>query len=196
MGKVKSALEKAMERISEIEELTPEEKEELRDREKLKTLLAAFYKGELDKDQLWQKSKEIKQSLLKEAQHTMADAIRMGSTPEEFQQRRDGILAIEALKDRQNTSAIETLLHSLKKLQKEYSETKERAIEEIKRTIEGNPQMMVRPVRMPDGRTVLQQTASVDEAVQSKLSEFLSEHEKRYEGAFSGGIEKLKGELR
>lgn len=154
MGKVKSAFEKAMEKAAAIGELTPEERERLKGEEKLRSLMAEFYKGQLDRDGLWQKLKGSKPSLLKEAQLTFIDSLGIGSSPDEFQKRKDAILAIETLKERQNTSAIEHILDSLKILQNEYREGKEKAAQELRTVIESNPQSRVQHVRTPDGRIV------------------------------------------
>ena len=195
MGKVKSAFEKAMEKAAAIGELTPEERERLKGEEKLRSLMAEFYKGQLDRDGLWQKLKGSKPSLLKEAQLTFIDSLGIGSSPDEFQKRKDAILAIETLKERQNTSAIEHILDSLKILQNEYREGKEKAAQELRTVIESNPQSRVQHVRTPDGR-IVQAALSVDEAVQVRLAEFLSEHEERYGMKFDGLIEKLKKEIK
>jgi len=195
MGKVKSAFEKAMEKVAGIGELTPEEKERIKDQEKLGSILAEFYKGQLDRDGLWQKLKGSRPPLLKEVQQHLIDSLGIGSAPEEFQQRKDGILAIETLKEKQNVSSIEHTLNSLRALQKEYQDGKEKAAEELRAAIESNPQLRLRPVRTPDGRTVLQAAVSVDEAIQARLAEFLSEHEERYNLKFARLIEKLKKEV-
>ena len=195
MGKVKSAFEKAMEKIAGMGDLTPEEKEKVKDQEKAKSILAEFYKGQLDRNGLWQKLRGSKPSLLKEVQQHLMNSFGLGSTPEEFQHRKDGILAIETLKEKQNVSAIEHTLNSIKVLQKEFREGKERAAEELREAIENNPQLRLRPVRTQDGRTVLQAALSVDEAVQAKLAEVLSEHEGRYSREFIRLIEQLKREV-
>ncbi len=195
MGKVKSAFEKAMEKAAAIGELTPEEKERIRNQEKIKSILTEFYKGQIDRDGLWQKLKGSKPSLLKEAQQYLVDSLGLGSTPEEFQQRKEGILAIETLKVKQNVPAIEQTLNSVKVLQKEYQDGKDKAEEELREAIEQNPQLRLRPVRTPDGRTVLQAAYSVDEAVQARLSEFMSQHEEKYNQKFIRLLEKLNKEV-
>jgi len=195
MAKVKSAYEKAMEKAAGIGELTPEEKEAINDQEKIKSILTAYYKGQIDRDGLWQKLKGSKPSLLKETQKYLVDSLGLGSTTEEFRQRKEGIVAIETLKVKQNVSAIEQTLNSMKALQEEYQEGKERAEEELREAVESNPQLRLRPVRTPDGRTVLQAAYSVDEAVQAKLSEFMSEHEEQHSQKFARLIEKLKKEV-
>jgi hypothetical protein len=195
MGKVKSAYEKAMEKAAGIGELTPEEKEAINDQEKIKTILTAYYKGQIDRDGLWQKLKGNKPSLLKETQEYLVKSLGLGGTTEEFRQRKEGIVAIETLKVKQNVPAIEQTLNSIMALQEEYQEGKERAEEELREAVESNPQMRLRPVRTPDGRTVLQAAYSVDEAVQAKLSEFMSQHEEQYSQKFTRLIEKLKKEV-
>lgn len=195
MGEVKSAFEKAMEKIGQIEGLTKEEKEELKDHETLKTLLAAFYKGSLTRDGIWEKFRGMKPSLLSEAQMNMVDSLRPGSMREEFDSRKNGILAIEALKEKKNMAAIESALNAIEKLQREYDDMKRSAVEQLRAAIEGNPQMRLRQARTPDGKAVLQQL-SVEEAMQSRLGEFLEEHDKRYEAAFGQTIAKLKKELK
>ncbi len=195
MGEVKSALEKAMEKMKEIGELTSEEKEEMKDRETLRSLLTAFYKGELSRDQIWERAKRIRPSLLAHAQENIADSLRLGNMPEEFQLRRDGILAIEALKERKNASAVENTLGAISKLQKEYRDGKERAVKELRAAIETNPQLRMQQVRTPDGR-VVPAALSVEEAVHARIGEFLGEHEARYETMFIQAVARLKKELK
>ena len=192
MAKIKSAFEKAMEKAAAIGKLTPEEKQKLKDQESLRTLLAGFFKGDIDRDALWQKLKGSDASLLKQAQENMIDSIGLGGLHEEFQKRRDGILAIETLKDQQNTSTIELILDAINRIRSEYQEGRENAEEELKAAVESNPQMRLRPVRTPDGRTALQATLSVDEAVQERLSEFMSQHEEHYGAELEQMIMKLK----
>ncbi|MEW6068022.1 MAG: hypothetical protein AB1610_07010 [Nitrospirota bacterium] len=195
MEKIKSAFEKAMEKAEGIGKLTSEEKEKIRDQETIKSLLSDFYKGKLDRDGLWHKLKGSSPLLLKEAQQLLVASLRMGNTHEEFQQRKDGILAIETLKDKKRTQVIEQILNSIERLQKEYHTGKKRAVDELKAEIERNPQMRFQPVRSPDGKTVFQASLSVDEAVQTRLSDYLSEHEKVYTVEFFRMIERLKMEI-
>jgi hypothetical protein len=195
MGNVKSAFEKAMEKIETIEALTPEEKEHMRDQEKIRSVLAAFYKGELKRDDLWKRLMGSKPALLIEAQRNMSDSLRLGILQEEFQLRKEGILAIEALKEKKNPAAVENVLNMLDKMRKEFKQIKEQAAREMRAAVEQNPQMRMRKVRTADGRTVLQPSLSVDEAVQERLAQFLDDNEKRYEEMFSGGVERLKREM-
>jgi hypothetical protein len=196
MEKVKSAFEKAMEKVAEIGEFTPEEREEMKNREMIKSLLADFYKGDLTKDGLWQQLRGSRSFLLQEAQVGLADSLRLGGTPEALQQRKEGILAIEALKEKQNLSVIEQMLTSIERLQRQYREGRERAVEELRAAMEENPQLRLKPVKTPNGKTVIQAALSVDEAVQVRMAEFLKGHEEKYDEAFSKAVGKLKRELK
>lgn len=195
MGKIKSALEKAMEKAAEIGGLTEEEKEKIKNQERLKLLLADFYKGQIDRNGLWQKLKGSSASMLKDAQLYLIDSMGLASTEEEFKMRKDGILAIETLKEKQKLPIIESILDSIELLQKEYREIKEDVYKELREAMERNPQLRLQPVRTPDGRTVFQAALSVDEAIQTRMSEFLSEHEEAYSKKFNKVIEKLKKEI-
>src|SRR4030043_811247 len=111
----------ARERLAKIGELTQEEKERTADSEKIDSLLSEFYQGQIDPENLWKRLKEAgKPSLLKEAQVRLLDSLSFGSTPAELQRKRDGILAIETLKQEQNTPTIELNLKRIGDRQKRY----------------------------------------------------------------------------
>lgn len=195
MEKVKTAFEKAMEKIQGIEAMTPEEKEEMKDREKIREVLAGLFRGELSHDEIWARLKGSRPSLLRDAQLAIADSLRLSTMPEEFRQRKAGLLAIEALKDKQNVVGIEGLLNAFDALLREYNDMKERAVEQIRQAIEQNPQLRMRTVRTADGRAA-QVPMSIDEAVLEKIAEFLPDHEKRYGAMFGQAMERLKKEIR
>ncbi|MEW6569785.1 MAG: hypothetical protein AB1390_01220 [Nitrospirota bacterium] len=195
MAKIKSAFEKAMEKAAEMGEFTPEEKERIKSQERVRLLLADFYRGQIDRNGLWQKLKGSPHSLLKEAQKSLIESLGLASTEEEFKIRKDGILAIETLKEKQKISVVESILNTLGLLQQEYRKIKEDAYTKLREAAEKNPQLRLQPIRTPDGRTVYQAALSVDEAVQARLGEFLSEHEKSYSIKFGRLVEKLKKEI-
>jgi hypothetical protein len=195
MAIIKSALEKALEKVAEIGELTPEEKESLKGQEKLQTVLATFYKGELKKDELWQQLQGVSLRLLKEAQLTMISSLRLGSNAEMVKQKRDGIMAIESSKGKPNIPAVENYLNSIEKLQKEYNQQKEAFAQRIREAVEHNPHMRMRQVRTQDGR-IVQTAVPVEEAVRTQMADFLDQHEQKYEEKFMMMIERFKMELK
>jgi len=187
----------ARERLAKIGELTPEEKEKMVDSEKVDSLLSEFYQGQIDSESLWKRLKEEgKPSLLREAQMRLIDSLSFGSTPVELQRKRDGILAIETLKEEQNTSIVELNLNLVEDLQKRYRAEMEQAYNGIRTEVERNPQLRVKQVQQ--GQSTMLVQLSVDEAIKQlpQWIDFLSDHEKRYSQEFAKLTEKLKRELR
>jgi hypothetical protein len=187
----------ARERLAKIGDLTQEEKEKMVDSERVNSLLSEFYQGQIDPESLWKRLKEEgKSSLLREAQIRLVDSLSFGSTPAEMRRKRDGILAIETLKEGQNTSIVELNLNLVEDLQKRYKAEIEQAYNGIRTEVEGNPQLRVKQVQQGQNTMVVQ--LSVDEAIKQlpQWQDFLSDQEKRYSQEFAKIMEKLKRELR
>jgi len=187
----------ARERLAKVGELTQEEKEKMIDSEKVNSLLSEFYQGQIDPESLWKRLKEEgKPSLLREAQIKLVDSLSFGSTPAELQRKRDGILAIETLKEEQNTSIVELNLNLIEDLQKRYRAEIEQAYNGIKAEVERNPQLRVKQVQQGQNTMIIQ--LSVDEAIKQlpQWRDFLSDQEKRYSQEFAKVMEKLKRELK
>jgi len=196
MGKVKSAFEIAMEKAGSIGVLSEEEKERMRDEEKVISILKEFYNRRIDSNGLWKQLQGSKASLLRMAQMNIIKSLGLGNATEELENRMHGILAIETLKKKPNTAMIESALRAVRDLQRDYEGMKERVMEDLKRQIEMHPQLRMQPVRTPDGRTVRQMTLSVDEAVKARLGEYLTEQEKQYNEEFSGIIRELEDHIK
>jgi hypothetical protein len=187
----------ARERLAKIGELTQEEKEKLVDSEKVNSILSQFYQGQIDSESLWKRLKEEgKQSLLRETQVRLVDSLSFGSSSAELQRKRDGILAIESLKQRQNTSVIELNLKRMEDLQKRYTTEIEQAYNSIRTEVERNPRLRVKQVQQGQGTMMIQ--LSVDEAIKHlpQWQDFLSNQEKRYKEEFAKVINTLKRELK
>jgi len=191
MGKVRSALEIALEKSERIGTLSEEEKARIKDEEQIRGTLADFYQGRITSDELWKRLKESNPSLIRTAQVNLVDSLGLGSADMEFQMRKQGILAIETLKKQPNTSVIEMCLYSIEGLQKEYEKMKGSAVEELRKHIEQNPQLRMVPVKTGDGRT-MQVAVSVDDAVKAKVADLLSEHEEHYINEFHALVEELR----
>jgi hypothetical protein len=196
MGRVKSALEIALEKADKVGVLSPEEKEKLQDEAKIAEILKDFFQGRIDSNSLWQKLRGSKPSVLRMAQMTLIDSVSINSLQEQMESRQKGILAIETLKDRQNTVVIESSLKALAVIKKEYEEVKAKVAADLRKHVESNPQLRMKPVRTPDGKTMMQMAVTVDEAVKAKMDEFLSEHEEQYTNEFSVIIEELKIQIK
>ncbi len=190
--KIKTAIEIAMEKASMVGELTPEEKEKIENAKKLKPLMAKFYKGKISADGLWKSLKGSNLSLLKEAQLNLIESIRLENSHAEFEKRKKGILAIEALKENQNMPIVEQNLNFIVDLQKRAKEEKEQAYSSFKTSIERNPQARIRTVNQGQGKAVVK--LSVENAIKQspQWKQFLAEYEKRCSQELAKIIEKLK----
>ena len=187
----------ARERLAKIGELTQEEKEKLIDSEKINSLLLEFYQGRITPESLCKRLKEEgKPPFLREAQIKLIDSLSFGSTTTELQKRRDGILAIETLKEEQNTSIVELQINLMEDLQKRYRAEVEQAYNSIRSEVESNPQLRVKQVQQGQNTMIMQ--LSVDEAIKQlpQWQDFLSNQERRYSQEFAKVVEKLKRELR
>ncbi len=187
----------ARERLARIGELTQEEKERMVDSEKVTSLLSEFYQGQIDPEILWKRLKEEgKPSLLKEAQARLVDSLSFGTPPAELQRKRAGILAIETLKEEQNTAVIELNLNQLEELQRRYRAEIDRARNSIRAEVEKDPRLRMKQVQQGQNTMVVQLT--VDEAIKQlpQWQDFLSSQGKRYSQEFAGIKKKLQSELR
>jgi hypothetical protein len=187
----------ARERLAKIGELTQEEKEKMLDSEKVNSLLSKFYQGQIDSESLWKRLKEENNpSLLKEAQMRLINSLSFGSTPVELQRKKEGMLAIETLKEEQNAPIVELNLSLMEDLQKRYKAEIEQAYNGIRAEVERNPQLRVKQIQQ--GQSTMLVQLSVEEAIKQlpQWQDFLSDQEKRYSQEFAKVIEKLKRELK
>ncbi len=187
----------ARERLARIGELSQEEREKMVDSERVNSLLSEFYQGQIDSESLWKRLKEEgRPSLLREAQIRLIDSLSFGSTPAELQRRREGILAIETLKEEQNTSIVELNLTMMEDLQKRYRAEVEQAYNSIRAEVEKNPQLRVKQIQQGQSTMIVQ--LSVDEAIKQlpQWGDFLSNQERRYNQEFAKVMDKLKRELK
>lgn len=185
------------EKLARIGEVTPEEKESMKEIEQLTSILSEFYKDKLNPEGLWKKLKEYKDKgkgyLLKEAQVKLLDSLSLAGDAVELQKRRRGILAIETIKEDQNTAILEQSLNSIEGLQKRYLEEMEEAYSSLKAQVERNPQL-----RMQQGQNSTVMQLTVEEAVKNSAEwkNFAANHEKGYSQEFAKVVDKLKNELK
>ncbi len=187
----------ARERLARIGELTQEEKQKMLDSEKVDSILSEFYQGQIDPETLWKRLKEEgRPSLLREAQVRLVDSLTFGITPAELQRKKEAVLAIESLKQEQNTSMIEMNFRRMGDLQNKYRAEIEQAYNGIRVEVEKNPRLRVKQLQQGQDAMVVQLT--VDEAIKQlpQWRDFLGNQEKRYSLEFARVIEKLRRELK
>jgi hypothetical protein len=188
------------EKLAKIGEVTPGEKERIKDLDHVTSLLSQFYKGELSAEGLWRELRDYKDKskshLLKEAQMKLIDSLNLGSAEAEFQKRRDGVLAIESLKEHRNTAALEQSLNSIKGLQTKYRDEMEKAYSSLKSQVERNPQLRMQQVKQGQRTVVVQLTVDKAVKISPEWKRFVDSHEKRYSQEFAKAMERLKREAK
>jgi len=192
---------RAKERIAKIMEgLTPEKKREIQISERIKSLLSEFYRGSLAPEDLWRRLREFsiqdKEYIAREIQLNLIETMSLGASEEEIQKRGEGILAVEVLKRKRNTSLIESNLNLIKSLQKKYRKEKENVYQSLKHEFEDNPELRVKTIKR--GNTTMVVQLSAEEAVKQspEWKNFVSEYERRYHQEFIKIIERLKEEAK
>lgn len=189
--RIKTALEIAMEKVNKANKLTPEEKERIKAEEKIKSLLAKYYKGQISSDDLWKKLKGNKSSTLREAQSILINSLSFQNSTDEYQIRKNAILAIETLKEDQNIPSIESTLNEVNLLKKEYQKKKDEIENILRKEIKKNPKARIKTIKQGDRLAIIQ--LSIEEALQENIEwkNFITKHEEEYNKKFKSIIEKL-----
>ncbi len=192
MKDIKSAYEIAMEKAEKIDA----KPEELDKKGELKSLLTKFFRDKINAEELWQKLKESFQArYYKEAQAMIVDSLGLRTTDEQFKKRKEGVLAIETLKEEQNSSHLEHYMNNISKLINQYEQERKRMEEQIKQHIQQNSQAQMRPVQTEDGRTVMKLESGVDEETREQMNKMISQFEEQYSEKFNNYIAELKQNL-
>ncbi|MFW5786698.1 MAG: hypothetical protein ACOCV3_00365 [Halanaerobiales bacterium] len=192
MKRIKTAYEIAMEKADELAE-SDEQSDKLAKKEEIKPIMSRFFRGKIDTEDLWQEIKDKEdEEYYVQAQELIIDSFGLRNSDEEFDRRKEGLLALESLKGRQNSSMLEQILGRLNKLRREHQQQRKSMEERFKKEMEERSQMQMKPVQTEDGRTVMKLESGVDEETRQKVQKQLSQLEERSEQMFTDLIEELK----
>lgn len=195
MGRLKSAYEIAMERAAKINGIQTKEEILLEKRERLKPLLAKFYREKIDAEELWrQLNNEEDMEVLVGAQVMLIDSIGLKITEEQLKKRKEGLLAIETLKKENNSSVLEQYLNQISAVKEQYEQERERIREMIEEAVQ-NAERQLKPVRTPDGRIAMRMEQSIDEDTQERLKNALSQLEVQSGQLLNQLLKELKDNL-
>ncbi len=191
MAKIKSALEIAMEKSKKIEKLSSQEMNEIRQQEKIDRILAKYYKDEIEADDLWRHLKDISNKMLINAQNNFLQSLTFQSNEFEIEKRKNGILAIENLKNDNLTSDIEFSFEQLAKIRTEFKKNKEQLMQILREELERDPQRRFQTFQQ-DGQIVVKQL-SMEEAMEQ--DEQLKKNLKQLEMQFSKKYNTVKEKI-
>lgn len=198
MDKIKSSYEIAMERakkLSEEDEMSEEESRDIEMKEELKPLMSKYFKEEIDAEELWEELKDKGDDYLAKAQELIIESIGLRSSDEIFEKRKEGILAIENLKNDPNSSIIEQILSKLNQVENQYQQKREQMEEQFKERMEQQAEMQMKPVQTEDGKTVMKLDSGVDRETQQQMKQQISQLEEQSEQMFTSLVEDLKNNL-
>ena len=191
MAKTKSALEIAMEISKRIEKLSSQEMNEIRQQEKIDRILAKYYKDDIEADDLWRHLKDISNKMLINAQNNFLQSLTFQSNEFEIEKRKNGILAIENLKNDNLTSDIEFSFDQLSKIRTEFKKNKEQLMQILREELERDPQRRFQTFQQ-DGQIVVKQL-SMEEAMEQ--DEQLKKNLKQLEIQFSKKYNTVKEKI-
>lgn len=191
MGYIKSAWEIALEK-TEGKKLSPQEIAELKQQEKIDSILAQYYKDQIESDQLWHHLKEVPVRYLKQAQNSFLRSLTFQSNPYDMEKRKNGILAIENLKKSNLSSHIEQYFNQLTQVQQEFQKEKDQIIQYVKKDLERNPQKRLQTFQQ--GNRLVIKELSIEEVLEQDkgLRRRLDLMEKKYQEKFNMLKEKME----
>ncbi|HKL75926.1 MAG TPA: hypothetical protein VJ881_07655 [Halanaerobiales bacterium] len=198
MDKIKSSYEIAMERakkLSEEDEMSEEKSKNIEIREELKPLMSKYFREKIDAEELWEKLKDKSDDYLAKAQELIIESLGLRTSDEIFSKRKEGILAIENLKNSPSSSIIEQILSKLNQVENQYQQKREQMEEQFKERMEQQAEMQMKPVQTEDGQTVMKLDSGVDRETQQQMKQQLAQLEEQSEQMFNSLVEDLKNNL-
>ena len=185
---------RARERLAKIR-ITQEDRERIKGVEKLKFLLSEFYQGKLSPDGFGERLKgyeaEKRAFLTKEVQLRLIDSLSLRISSPDFKKRGKCILVLERLKTSEKRTFIKAEINVLGSLIKNFLSEKNQVFEQLKKEVEGNPELRMNRVKTNQGEVTVQ--LSADEAVLSSVQwrDFISRHDTSYRYQFDKSMQRL-----
>lgn len=179
MKRLKTAYEIALERANSLDSEQSAEEKALFQREKLRPLLADFYRAKIGPEQLWEElQKKDEPELYEQAQLLLLESIGLQTSADELQRRKEAILAVESLRGGANSSLIERIIEEIVEVQENYRQRLDEYRNFYEKALK-NARMSLKPVRTSDGRVVMQVQRNLDGPTEEKLEKALQELEQQ-----------------
>jgi len=193
---LKTAYEIALERANSLDKELSAEEKALFQREKLKPLLADFYREKIGPDQLWEElKKEEDPELYLQAQLLLLESIGLQTAATELQRRKEAVLAVEALRGGERSPLIERLLEGLVEIQENYQQRLTEYRNFYEKALK-NARMSLQPVQTSDGRVVMQMQKNLDGLTEERLEKGLQELEQQSNQAINELLAELRENLK
>jgi|SRR5690554_4879502 hypothetical protein len=196
MKRLKTAYEIALERANSLDSEQSAEEKALFQREKLRPLLADFYRAKIGPEQLWEElQKKDEPELYEQAQLLLLESIGLQTSADELQRRKEAILAVESLRGGANSSLIERIIEEIVEVQENYRQRLDEYRNFYEKALK-NARMSLKPVRTSDGRVVMQVQRNLDGLTEEKLEKALQELEQQSSQVINRLLAELKENLK
>lgn len=196
MKRLKTAYEIALERANSLDSEQSAEEKVLFQREKLRPLLADFYRAKIGPEQLWEElQKKDEPELYEQAQLLLLESIGLQTSADELQRRKEAILAVESLRGGANSSLIERIIEEIVEVQENYRQRLDEYRNFYEKALK-NARMSLKPVRTSDGRVVMQVQRNLDGPTEEKLEKALQELEQQSSQVINRLLAELKENLK
>ena len=186
----------AKERLARIGALSQEETERLRQSRELDSVLSQYFKGELDANALWKRLKVLKEQtgepIVKEAQSKLVDTLRLQMSQEDFEQRRQAILAVETMKSEGKYTTLELVLNSIETLRQKYTQLKEQTYQQLKGAVERQLQAVAQQAITQGLKVDVESSIEANVKNSPQWKQFISQHDSASEEMFNRYITKLR----
>lgn len=178
----------ARERLKKIGTPTEEERQALGRESRLNSVLSEYFKGDLDTDGLWKALNDLKrnegQPVVAEAQGKLIDTLRLQMSKEEFERRRDGVLALETLKEQGNYGVVEAAFKSIEGLREQYQAAKDEAYQQVKATLAKQMESFAEQAKMQGMTVDADKSAEANVRNSPQWKDFLARHDQSHEQTF------------
>ena len=186
----------ARERLARIGALSEEERARLKQSNDLDSLLSEYFSGGLDTDGLWKRLKGLKQqhgeSIPREVQARLVDTLRLRMGQEDFEQRRDAILAIETMKAEGKYGTLEVALDSIETVRQKYLQVKQQAYEQLKAGLQSQLQAAAQQAKAQGMKIDMGGSLDANARNSPQWKDFISQHEESSEEMFDSYIGRLR----
>ena len=182
--RIKSSYEIAMERAEKIDVDADTEKLDLRS--EIRPILSKFFQDKIDADGLWEEFKDSEEERLSEAQRMIVSSLGLNSNQPEIKLRKEGLMAIEDLKEESKPSELDQLMAKVGQTVQQYNQEQE----QLQKKLEN----MLRQAASASGQQpedMMELLGNLDENTQRQLQQARQEIEERFKEEWESLEDKL-----
>ena len=193
---MKSAYEKAMERAEKIYD-EDDGNNSLEIREEIKNVMAPFFKGKMNAEELWDEFKNAEEKTLVEAQLMLVESIGLRNSTDQIKRRQEALVALESLRVSENSSYFEKAFTQAQSLQQQYETQKKQLDEQVQQAING-AQGQQNTLTAQEQQTVASSEGNngMSSQMQQQIAKKLSEFQQSYNQRFNKLIKEIKAKIK